>query len=289
MRNLRGKKALVTGAASGIGRAIALRLARAGVDLFLLDIDDPALEVVADECRQAGVDVVARHCDVADSVQISEAVGALLGRWAGADILVNNAGVGYYGPTVNMSAEQWDRLLSINLHAPIQFTRELLPTLLSRPRAHVVNVSSMCGYFGAGRLAAYCTSKFAIAGFSEALRCEYGRQGLGVTAVCPGFVWTDFFRSTRCESTDQQAPVPPKWICTSADHVARKVMAAIRHDRRLVLATPLGYAAYYLKRFAPGLIDRLQRIGRRGKIKRKAAQLALAAESRRAEQTRRAA
>ncbi|MCH8923949.1 MAG: SDR family NAD(P)-dependent oxidoreductase [Planctomycetes bacterium] len=176
-----------------------------------------------------------------------------------------------------------------NGSAASQFTRELLPTLLGRPRAHIVNVSSMCGFFAAGRLAAYCTTKFGLAGFSEALRCEYGRQGLGVTTVCPGFVSTDFFRSTQCETTERQAPVPPRWLCTSADHVARKVMAAIRHDRRLVLATPLGYAAYYLKRFAPGLIDRLQRIGRRGKIKRKAAQLALADTSRPDKQTWRAA
>ena len=94
-----------------------------------------------------------------------------------------------------MSAEHWDRLMRINLSSHIQFTRELLPSLLARREAHVLNVCSMFGLLAMPKLTAYCTSKYAMVGFSESLRVEYGREGLGVTALCPGFVATKLFAS----------------------------------------------------------------------------------------------
>ena len=115
MREIRGKKALVTGAASGIGRAIALRLAQEGVDLFLVDIDEAGLAAVVAEAREAGVEVIGRRCDVGQPREVSAAVADLLDRWGGVDILVNNAGITYYGRTDEMSAEHWDRLLRMNL------------------------------------------------------------------------------------------------------------------------------------------------------------------------------
>src|SRR5258708_24805695 len=121
MKIMRGKKARVTGAASGIGRAIALALAREGADLFLLDIDEAGLAVTARDAQSAGVAVVARCCDLAMPAAITAAVDALLAAWGGLNILVNNAGVAYYGPTEAMSAAQWDRMLAVNLPPPVPF------------------------------------------------------------------------------------------------------------------------------------------------------------------------
>ena len=131
---------------------------------------------------------------------------------------MNNAGITYYGKTVEMSDEHWDRVLRINLYAHLQFTRELLPSLLARPEAHVLNTCSMFGLFGAPKLAAYCTTKFALVGFSDALRAEYGRDGLGVTALCPGFVRTNLFTSAPQHETAKEPKVPPKFF----QHYARK-------------------------------------------------------------------
>src|SRR3972149_222850 len=108
MREIRGKWALVTGAASGIGRAIALRLAREGAHLFLVDIDEPGLASVVEETRQYGVQVIARRCDVAEPREVSAAVAEVLARCGGVDILVHNAGLTYYGRTARTSAERWD-------------------------------------------------------------------------------------------------------------------------------------------------------------------------------------
>lgn len=269
MRTLRGKKALVTGAASGIGRAIALRLAREGVDVALLDIDASRLAAAVRAAEAIGVRAVGTRCDVAQPGEITAAVQAVLQAWGGVDFLVNNAGVAYYGPTMNMTGAQWDWLLAINLHAPIQFTRELLPTLLSREGAHIVNIASVAGLVAGGRFCAYNVSKFALVGFTEALRSEFGRLGLGVSAICPGPVRTNLYRTAPCGSRHMETPAPPRFICTTSEKVAAATIRAIRHDKRLVLVSPLAYALYYAKRFAPGLLDGLNRIGRRRKMKQR--------------------
>ena len=185
MKTIRGKCALITGAAAGIGRGIALALAREGADLYLLDIDEAGLAAVAVEVTALGVLVHTDRCDLSQPSEITRATSAMLGRGFTPDILVNNAGLAYYGPTHLMTAAHWDRLMSVNLLAPIQLTQELLPTLKSRPEAHILNVCSISGLVAGGRFAAYHTSKFGLIGYTAALRAEYGRQGLGVSALCP--------------------------------------------------------------------------------------------------------
>ena len=273
MRDIRGKKALVSGAASGIGRAIALRLAQEGVDLFLVDVDEVGLTTVADEARAAGVEVIQRRCDVSQPNKVSSTVAAILDRWGGVDILVNNAGITYYGRTDEMSAEHWDRLMRINLLSHVQFTRELLPSLLARREAHVLNVCSMFGLIAMPKLAAYCTSKYAMVGFSEALRAEYGREGLGVTALCPGFVATNLFASAPLAENSKGPKIPPKFFCTTPERIARSAVKAIRRNRRLVVVEPIAKFLTTVKRFTPGLIDFLLHLGRRNRIAKKMARI----------------
>ena len=123
MKNLRGKRALITGAGSGIGRAIALELAREGTHLWLLEINELTLESVGGEARSCGVDVVARRCDLSRADEIWSAFDEVLKTWGGIDILVNNAGIMYYGATENISDQQWAEVLAVNLTAPITLTR----------------------------------------------------------------------------------------------------------------------------------------------------------------------
>ena len=263
MHTLRGKRALVTGAASGIGKAIALRLAREGCDVALVDIQQEALEAATQEVAAMSVRTLSLRCDVAKCEQIADAVRELLARWNGLELLVNNAGVVHFGPTESMSAELWDKLLAINLRAPIEFLRLLLPTLLKQPEAHIVNVASMYGLFATRKSAAYHATKFGLVGLSEALRAEYGRLGIGVTCVCPGFVPTNLFQAGTTGLADKDVPQPPAWLCTTAEHVAEKTVRGIYRDRRLVLVSWLAYGMYYLKRAAPWLLDWAQHWGRR--------------------------
>ena len=277
MREIRGKWALVTGAASGIGRAIALRLAREGAHLFLVDIDEAGLASVGEEARQEGVQVIGRRCDMAEPCEVSAAAAEILARCGGVDILVNNAGITYYGRTDEMSAEHWDRLMRVNLLSHVQFTRELLPSLLGRPEAHVLNVCSILGLIGMPKVTASCTSKFAMVGFSESLRNEFGRQGLGVTALCPGFVSTNLFTNAPLPESAEEHKLPPRLICTTPERVAKAAIKAIYRNRRLVTIEPFARLMYAVKRFAPWLLDFIFQLGKRKRMARKMAGLQQAA------------
>ena len=263
MKLIRGKIALVTGAASGIGRALALRLAREGAQLFLLDVDDRGLAEVVSAARQYDVEVKGARCDVTQPEQVDRCVDRLLSSWGHVDILVNNAGITYYGHSHHMSAEHWEQLLAVNLHGPIQFTRRLLPALLSRPEGHILNVASVCGLVGMGRVAAYTTSKFALVGLSESLRAEYGRRGLGVTALCPGLVDTMLFESASRGEDRRENKRPPKFLLASPEKIANRAVKAIYRNQAVVLMQPYARLLYTTKRFSPWILDWINHFSRR--------------------------
>ncbi|MFT5522392.1 MAG: short-subunit dehydrogenase [Pirellulaceae bacterium] len=266
MRQLRGKNAFVTGAGSGIGRAITLALANAGCNLFITDVNEENLSKVADEVRAVNATAKCFSCDLIDPTQIDSLVEQLLvATNSELDILINNAGIAYYGPTHNMTDEQLGRLLQINLHAPIQLVRRLLRTLLDRDEAHIVNLSSMYGFMPGRKLMAYATSKFGLLGFSESLRWEYGRAGIGVTAVCPGFVRSGFFEATQSGYDNGKVPTPPAWLCTTPEKVARRVVRAIRWNSRVVVITPLAHLLGAMRSCCPWVLDLLYGSSRRRK------------------------
>jgi len=277
MKHIRGKRALVSGVASGIGRAIALRLASEGVNLFLVDIDEPGMTATANEARALGVEVSTRRCDLAQPAEVSATATEVLSRYNGVDILINNAGITYYGKLERMSAAHFNTLLQINLLSHVQLTHELLPSLLERPEAHILNVCSVLGLVGMPKVTAYCTAKFGLVGFTEALRREYGREGLGVTALCPGFVQTNLFTNAPLEKDIEEHKVPPRLITTSPERVANAAVKAIYRNRRLVVMEPFARFLYATKRFVPGIVDAIFHLGRRKRVAKKAAALKQAA------------
>jgi short-subunit dehydrogenase len=260
MKILRGTKAMVTGAASGIGRCIALALAKEGVDLCLIDIDKINLQMAAQEAKSLGVEVITKVCDLSQSSEIKNTVDFLLSTWDHLNILVNCAGVCHYGPTDAMNDAQWNRILSINLLAPIQLTRELLPTLAAQDEAHVLNVCSIYGLVTSLRVAAYQTSKFGLVGFSTALHAEYARRGFGVTALCPGIVRTPMINRLELDWANDGLSTP-SWIGTSPEKVAAKALSAIRDNKGLVVITASARALWWLARLSPGLVQWLTRKG----------------------------
>jgi 3-oxoacyl-[acyl-carrier protein] reductase len=270
MRNFRGRKALITGAASGIGRAIAIALADKGADLYLVDIDEAGLELTGREVAARGIEVVRARCDLADPAQIRDLLRAVLSRWKGLNILINNAGVILYGPAHRMTDEQWNRVMAVNLAAPIQLTRQLLPALLRSQDAHLVNICSIFGLVGSRNVAAYQTSKYGLIGFTEALRTEYGGRKFGVTAICPGFVATPMMERVvgepGAENVSAKSPTPPPaWIFTTPERVAAKTIAAMRWNRGIVVVTPAARLLWWLKRLSPGAVDWVTREGWRSK------------------------
>jgi short-subunit dehydrogenase len=195
----RGRTAVVTGAASGIGEQVAHALARRGTTLVLLDRDAERLRAVASEIRflNRDIEVGTIIVDLGDATALELVAEGVRAAHPRVDLLVNNAGVALAGLFDQMSLEEFEWLVDINLRAPIRLTHHLLPVLLAAPNAHVVNVSSIFGLIAPPGQTAYCTSKFGLRGFSEALRYELRPHGIGVTTVHPGGIRTAIARNAR--------------------------------------------------------------------------------------------
>lgn len=270
MKQLQGKRALITGAASGIGRAIALELAAEGMHLLLADKDCLGMQRTADDVTTHGLDVRTQYYDAACSESVIALARGAQRLRGGIDLLVNNAGVAYHGPTDAMSREHFDRLMAINLHSHLLLTQELLPTLLARREVHILNVCSILGLVGLPKVSAYNTAKFALVGYSESLRSEYGPQGVGVTALCPGLVRTRLFDSAISgDSTKRKQP--PTWATTTPDRVAKVAVRSIKRNRGVVVVEPLARTLHLLRRFVPGLLEFALRLGSHRRVEKRVA------------------
>lgn len=271
MRRLDGKRALITGGCSGIGFALAQVLARRGASILIASDNSDRLAHAAEQLRKESSHVDWHVCDLSQKLAIAELASYACQQPL--DLLINNAGLLFHGPFHDMTAEQADKLLAVNLQAPIQLTRLLLPELLRRPEAHIVNVSSMCGYALLPKLTIYQATKFGLVGFSESLRVDYGKLGVGVTTVCPGFVRTELFHRADLPP-NRETRVPPNWLATTPVRVANRTVRAIERNRRMVVVTPLAHTLYWTRRFCPSLLDWVSHLGRRRATRKRLARLA---------------
>jgi short-subunit dehydrogenase len=197
-----GGTAVVTGAASGIGEAVATALAARGSNLVLLDVVGDRLAAVAASIRSrhAGVAVDEQVVDLADPVATDAACAAILARHPRIRLLVNNAGVALGGRFEEVTLDEFGWVIDVNFLATVRMTHTLLPALRAEPGSHLVNLSSLFGLIAPGGQTAYSASKFAVRGFSEALRQELAPAGIGVTCVHPGGVRTRIAESARVGS-----------------------------------------------------------------------------------------
>ena len=192
MGKLDGKVAVVTGASSGIGLAVARRFGQEGADITVVARRSERLEAFADEMRQAGRRCVIVTGDVREEETARQTVQATLDTLGKIDILVNNAGIGIYANLVETSADDFDAMMATNMRSTFLFTRHSVPSMLERGAGFIINVSSMAGVMGFPGEAAYCATKFAQVGFTQALDRELRPRGIKVGVVCPGGVKTEF-------------------------------------------------------------------------------------------------
>ncbi len=207
---LRGRNAVVTGAAGGIGRAIALALARRGCELALADIDEHGLAATASMASSMGVRVSTHGLDVADAEQVAAFPRRVAAGHDSVDLLVNNAGVALVGSFEEIEPADFDWLVSINFSGVVRMTRAFLPLLRSSDDARLVNISSVFGLIATPRNSAYAASKFAVRGFSESLRHELAGSSVGVTVVHPGGVATGIADRARSPK-DMDAADVERW------------------------------------------------------------------------------
>ena len=204
MLNLQDRTAVVTGAAGGIGRAIAVSLARRGCHLGLVDIDDAALAhtagVIAGSHAEGKIRISRHHLDVSDRAAVSALPTQVTAEHGGVDVVVNNAGVALGGTFLEVAESDFDWLFGINFWGVVQMTRAFLPLLQKSEEARLVNISSLFGLIAPPGQTAYCASKFAVRGFSEALRKELAGTRIGITVVHPGGVATAIAKNARLPS-----------------------------------------------------------------------------------------
>jgi len=197
-----GGCALVTGAASGIGAALATALADRGSNLVLLDRDADRLATVAQGVRAAhpGLAVAAYVADLSDDTELDRICAEMLADHPEVTLLINNAGVALGGRLDQVTLEEFDWVMAVNFRSVVRLTHAFLPVLKAHPGAHLVNVSSVFGIMAPAGQAAYSASKFAVRGFSEAVRHELAENGVGVTVVHPGGIKTRIAESARTGS-----------------------------------------------------------------------------------------
>jgi short-subunit dehydrogenase len=255
-----GGTAVVTGAASGIGEALAAQLAAHGSHLILVDRDEDRLGDVADRIRAAhpGLGLATHVADLSDDEQTAALTATLAAEHPETTLLVNNAGVALGGRFDQVTLEEFDWVMAVNFRAVVRLTHALLPVLKSHPGAHLVNVSSVFGIFAPAGQAAYSASKFAVRGFSEAVRHELAENAVGVTVVHPGGIRTRIAESARtgsgvsAEEYEQGRKQFAKLLTMPPETAAAMIVEAIEKRRPRLL---IGWSAKVpdvLVRLMPG-------------------------------------
>lgn len=259
MTQLNDAVVLITGATGGFGQELTRQLLTAGSRVILTDLDAEKLQQVA-HIQQDGKTGKVLACLVAD---LSSADGCdRLYKQVQAlampiDILINNAGIAVFGRTDEVPAEQWERLMQINLLTPMRLSRLLVADMIARKSGHIVNISSAAGWVAIAGLTHYATSKFGLRGFSEGLSAEVKPYNVQVTAVYPFFSRTPMLQSQRYGSLVEETRELPESLITDPAVVIRRTLRGIERNQLHIFPDRTAYILHLLKRFTPWLLQGL--------------------------------
>jgi NAD(P)-dependent dehydrogenase (short-subunit alcohol dehydrogenase family) len=248
MKSVRGRVAAITGAGSGIGRALADALVRQGAHLALCDIDDTALAETVAQCEGFGVKITSEHVDVADRSAVYNWADRVIADHGRVNLIINNAGVALGASVESMSYEDFEWLMNINFWGVVYGTKAFLPHLKLSGEGHIVNLSSVFGLISVPSQSAYNAAKFAVRGFTDTLRMELTIEGadVSVTTVHPGGIKTNIARHARLDASVRAIAGDPenavrdfeRAFITSPEKAARQILTAVRRDRRRALIGP---------------------------------------------------
>ncbi len=258
MKDMRGTTAVVTGASRGIGVHIARALVREGVNLSLAARSEAELEVVRKEMASLGVKAIATRCDVTNAGDRATLIDHTQAELGPIDILINNAGIETVSRFHEADEDDLVRTLEVNLVAAMLLTRAVLPGMLDRHRGHIVNIASGAGKVGVPYAVAYAASKHGMVGLTNSLRCEYHKNPVGFSVVCPGFV-TKTGMYARWE--DEGAGAPKIAGRSTPEKVAEVVIKCIHKNRSEVLVnTPPIRPLVVLANIAPRITPRAMKL-----------------------------
>ncbi|MBI2894216.1 MAG: SDR family NAD(P)-dependent oxidoreductase [Deltaproteobacteria bacterium] len=256
----RDRIAIVTGGASGIGRALGERLAVLGATVTLADVDEPRAAEVARSIVEGGGRARAAALDVRDAAAVRALVEATAAEHGRLDYMFNNAGIGIAGDVLGMSLADWDRIVDVNLKGVIHGVVGAYELMARQRSGHIVNTASVAGLIPSPGLTAYAATKHAVVGLSTSLRAEAARHGVKVTAVCPGLIETPMKQSIKLLDVDRDklmSQVP--FAFYPAERCARDILRGVAKNRPVVVVT--GHARFLalVQRLFPSLVHRIAR------------------------------
>jgi len=267
VKDFNGRVAAITGAGSGIGRALAQDLARRGAPLALSDVDEAGLAETVALCEGHGVKVTSQRVDVADRDAMFTWADQVVADHGKVNLIFNNAGVALGATIEGMSYDDFEWLMSINFWGVVHGTKAFLPHLKAAGEGHIVNLSSVFGLISVPSQSAYNSAKFAVRGFTDALRMELeiDKCGVSSTTIHPGGIKTNIVRNSRMDDSvanmagtiDEAAKQFDKTAMTSPEKAARQILAAVEKNQRRALIGPDAKAIDLLSRLPAGLYQRV--------------------------------
>jgi NAD(P)-dependent dehydrogenase (short-subunit alcohol dehydrogenase family) len=272
--------AVVTGAASGFGKAISLVLAREGLTIGLVDVDREGLDSTSEEVVKAGGTAEALYCDVTSLPDLQALADRVYGSWGKVDLLINNAGIAGAGDVGDMPMEQWFEVVAVNYWGVVFGCHAFLPRMKARKRGHVLNVASVAGFASPPGYAAYNSTKAAVISLSETLCIELAPYRIGVTVACPTFFkthnitsmvqnnrYTRLWQRRVCEAAENANP--------SADVVAQRVFNSVKKNKLYAIPQGRGRSMSLMKRICPAFgLKALARMNQWGKLEEWAIKMA---------------
>jgi butyryl-CoA dehydrogenase len=274
MKTFQGRVGAITGAGSGIGRAVATELARRGAEVALCDVDEVGLAETAAQLRPTGARVSTQRVDVADREAVEDWAGKVVADHGKVNLIVNNAGVALGANVETMSYEDLEWLMGVNFWGVVHGTKAFLPHLRAADEGHIVNISSVFGMVGIPSQSAYNAAKFAVRGFTEALRIELDSDGgkVSCTTVHPGGIKTNIARNGRFDEVtmktlgqdpDVLIEKTEKAFMTSPDKAAKVILDGVARNKRRVFIGPDAQLFKAMALLPPGVYQNVIRLGAR--------------------------
>lgn len=254
MKSVKGKRIVITGAASGLGRLLTLACAGEKAEIALVDRNSDGLARVEEELEPFATKAKSYCCDLAIREEIKRTAAGILKDFGGVDILVNNAGIANGDSLADLSFDDIKKTIDVNLMGPIWFTKTVLPSMIQNGRGQIVNIASAAGLMGIPRLSDYCASKFGLVGFSDALRLELkggGYKNIKVTCVCPSYIDTGMFKGAK-------APILSPFL--KQDVAAGKIFRAIKKEKAFLLMPWSTHTIKWARLFPTSWMDQLSNV-----------------------------
>jgi NADP-dependent 3-hydroxy acid dehydrogenase YdfG len=249
-----GKVAVITGAGSGIGQALASELAVRGAHVVISDVNTERIEKTAHGIENAGGKATAWSVDVSDYDEVKKMIDDTISAHGRIDYIFNNAGIAVVGQAKDFSIDDWHKVIDINLKGVVNGVAVAYPIMVRQGFGHIINTASIEGLAPLTFSASYVASKYGVVGLSSALRIEGASHGVKVSAVCPAYIKTSLFKDFKVINIDRQKITPPDWSGITPEKCARIILLGVERNKAFIVITPFAKILWILNRISPDMV-----------------------------------